>query len=103
DAGGVLQHVRYRPTDGEVAAEPPSIRESENEEVGLPLGRLVDDGGGDVAGLEEDGLDLDPGRLGGRLGGVEDPLRLLGLARDVGVEGERPVDLDDVDGDELGL
>ncbi len=43
------------------------------------------------------------GFLGDRLGGVEDPLDLLRAAGDVGVERQRPVDLDDVDGDELGL
>ena len=34
---------------------------------------------------------------------VEDALDLLRSAGDVGVEGQGPVDLDDVDGDELGL
>ena len=41
--------------------------------------------------------------LGDRLGGVEHPLDLLRSAGDVGVERQRPVDLDDVDGDQLGL
>ena len=41
--------------------------------------------------------------LGDRLGDVEHPLDLLGAAGDVGVERQRPVDLDDVDRDQLGL
>ena len=34
---------------------------------------------------------------------VEDPLGLLRLARDVGVERQRPVDLDDMDRDQLDV
>ena len=41
--------------------------------------------------------------LGDRLGEVEHALDLLGSAGDVGVERQRPVDLDDVDRDQLGL
>ena len=36
-------------------------------------------------------------------GDVEHALDLLGAAGDVGIERQRPVDLDDVDGDQLGL
>ena len=53
----------------------------------------------DVAGLEQDRLERQLVVLGDLLGHVEDALDLLGPAGDVGVERQRPVDLDDVDGD----
>ena len=74
-----------------------------DQEVGAALGRLVDERRPDVAGLEQHGLERVVARLGGRLGDVEDPLGVLGPAGDVGVERQRPVDLDDVDAHELGL
>ena len=77
--------------------------EPDDQEVGGPLGGLVDDRGGHVTRLEEDRLERHLVVLGDRLRGVEHALDLLGAARDVGVERERPVDLDDMDGDDLGL
>ena len=65
--------------------------------------RLVDDGRADVAGLEQHGLEADLVFLGDRLRAVEDALDLVGVARDVRVERQRPVDLEDVDGDDLSL
>ena len=41
--------------------------------------------------------------LGDRFGDVEDALDLFRPAGDVGIERQRPVDLDDVDGDQLAL
>ena len=89
--------------DGEVAAELRAIGEAQDEQVGVALDGLVDERRADVAGLEQDRLELDPGRLGRPLGEVEDLLDLLGAAGDVHVERHRPVDLDDVDADQLGL
>ena len=102
-ARGVLQDVGNRAPDGEVAAEPAPEREPGDDEVGAALGRLVDDRRPDVAGLQQHGLHAVVAGLGGRLGDVEHALRVLGPAGDVGVERQRPVDLDDVDADELGL
>ena len=59
--------------------------------------------GAHVTGLEQDGLELHAGVLGRALGQVEDLLDLVGPAGDVHVERHRPVDLDDVDADQLGL
>ena len=99
----VLEDVRDGPADGELATEPLAIGQADDEQVGAALDRLVDDGGADVARLEQDRLERHLVVLGDRLGHVEDALDLLGSAGDVGVERQRPVDLDDVDGDELGL
>ena len=99
----VLQDVRDGPADGEFATEPLAVGQAQDEQVGAALGRLVDDGRPDVAGLEQDRLEPALLVLGDLLGHVEDALDLLGAAGDVGVERQRPVDLDDVDGDELGL
>ena len=76
---------------------------AQDEQVGVALDRLVDDGGADVTRLEQDRLEGHLRLLGDRLGGVEHALDLLGATGDVGVERQRPVDLDDVDGDQLGL
>ena len=99
----VLEDVRDGPADGEFATEPLAIRKTDDEQVGVALDRLVDDGGPDVARLEQDRLERHLVVLGDLFGAVEDALDLLGSAGDVGVERQRPVDLDDVDGDQLGL
>ena len=99
----VLQDVGDGPPDGELAAEPRPERDPEDEQVGVALDRLVHDGGADVTGLEQDRLEADLRFLGDGLGAVEHALDLLGSPGDVGVERQRPVDLDDVDGDQLAL
>src|SRR3989304_685428 len=45
-----------RPPNREPPADPLPVGETEHEQVGATLGRLVDEGGPDIAGLEEDGL-----------------------------------------------
>ena len=89
-----------------IAKSPPNRRRNGSPQMmrsASALGRLVDDRRPDVAGLEEHGLEPVVGGLGRGLGDVEDPLGVLVAARDVGVERQRPVDLDDVDADQLGL
>ena len=99
----VLEDVRDGPADGELATEPLAIRKPHDEQVGVALDGLVDDRGRDVARLEQDRLERHLVVLGDVFGGVEHALDLLGSAGDVGIERQRPVDLDDVDGDDLGL
>ena len=77
----VLQDIGDGPPDREVPAEPLPVGEAQDQQVGAALGRLVDERRADVAGLEEDGFEVDLRLLGDRLGGVEDPLDLLGAAR----------------------
>ena len=90
-----------------MAKSPPNcvaIGRPDDEQVGSALGGLVDERRPDVAGLEQDrSRACTLAGLGRRLGDVEDPLDLLRPAGDVGVERQRPVDLDDVDADQLGL
>ena len=89
-----------------MAKSPPNrlrIRQADDEQVGAALDGLVDDGGADVARLEQDRLE--------RHLGVSATSSAMSSTRwtssestgDVGVERQRPVDLDDVDGDQLGL
>ena len=99
----VLEDVRDGAADGELATEPLAIGQADDEQVRPALDRLVDDGRADVAGLEQDRLEPDLRLLGDRLGDVEDALDLVRVAGDVGIEWQRPVDLDDVDRDQLGL
>ena len=58
---------------------------------------------GHVSCLEQHRLERHLVVLGDRLGGIEDALDLLRTARDVGVERQGPVDLDDVDGDHFSF
>ena len=102
-ARGVLQNVGDGAPDGEVAAEARAERQADDEQVGVALGRLVDERRPDLARLEQHRLE----RVAGRP--RRWPRRCPGCAarprtaRDVGVERHRPVDLDDVDADQLGL
>ena len=91
-----------RPT----AKSPPNFRRygrPQTSRSARALAGLVDQRRADVARLEQHRLQLVAGGLRGGLGHVEDPLRLLGAAGDVGIERMRPVDLHDVDADQLGL
>ena len=72
--------------DREFATKSLAIRQPDDQQVGGPLGRLVDDRGRHVTRLEEDRLERHLVVLGDRLGRVEHALDLLRAARDVGVE-----------------
>jgi len=80
-----------------------AVGQAQDQQVGGALDRLVDEGGADVAGLHQDRLELVAGVLGLCLCHVEDALGVLARLRDVGVERLGPVDLDDVDRDDLGV
>ena len=100
-ARSVLEHVGHDSPDREVAAEPLAVGQADDQQVGPPFDGLVDEGGADVAGLDQDGLEAPVEVLGLALGEVEHALGVLGPFGHVGVERQGPVDLDDVHGHDL--
>ena len=57
--GAFFRTYGIGPADREVAAEPRAVGQADDEQVGVALDRLVDQRRADVAGLEQDRLELD--------------------------------------------
>jgi hypothetical protein len=99
----VREDIGYGSADREVSPKALAVGQAQDQQVGRPLGSLVDQGSPDVTRLEQDRLDSLVLGFSDSLDRVEDPLGILGPARDIRLEGQAPVDLDDVDRDQLGL
>src|SRR2546430_16463482 len=74
-ARGVFHHIWHGFAEIELA-EHLLVRHAEHDEVGLRFGGLFHDGGADVAGLQDLGLDLLVPLIGATFGGVNDGGRL---------------------------
>ena len=86
----------------EITPETLTVWQPDDDRVGIERDRLVDESGPDVTRLEQLRTHRDVGLLGRTLGEVEHPRRLLAAGPHVVIQVVLPVDLDDMDGDELG-
>ena len=95
DELGGLAHI-------EVAGEG-AFGDTEDDDVGVSLARLIDDRLAGFSGLEEFGADLVALGAGNLFGVAEDLFAAAGVAIELGVEGEGANDFDDVDGVDPGF
>ena len=102
-AGCVLEDIGDGPPDGEVATEPGAVRQAQQHHVGVDRDGLVDERGADVPGLEQLRAHLHPGSFRGPLGHVQHGRGQLTAARDLVVQVMAPIDLHDVQRDQLGV